>query len=253
MKAIAGERNGDDKMKTIRRILPIHQRTIIFLLSSCAMCLVAAADRDGFVDHFDVPKENFASVGRNDYCVVEPGWVMVLEGKEEGENARLVVTVLDATKTIDGVETRVIEERETVKGQLSEVSRNFVAVDKTTRDVYYFGEETDTYKDGKIVDHEGSWQAGKDGAHFGLLLPAKPKVGQKFYQEIAPKVAMDRVEVQSVTDTVQVSTGNFDKCLKTEETSPLEPDSKEHKFYAPGVGLLIDGDLKLVRCGSIGK
>jgi hypothetical protein len=218
---------------------------LVVLSSHFAM----AAD-DKFVDQFDVPKDRFTSQGKNSYCIVEPGWYMVFEGTEDGKKARLMVTVLDDTRMIDGVETRIVEERETVDGQLSEVSRNFVAVDKTTNDIYYFGEETDNYKDGKLVDHDGSWQAGKDGTRFGLFMPAQPKVGQKFFQELAPKVAMDRVEILSVNDTVEVPAGRFDNCVKTEETSPLEPESREIKFYAPGIGLLVDGGLKLVRCGK---
>jgi hypothetical protein len=230
-----------------------HGLIIVFLSISSAWAVPATTQAGGFADHFDVPKENFTSSGRNDYFVLEPFWQMTLEGKEDGEKARLIVTVLNKTKTIDGVETRIVEERETVNDKLSEVSRNYFAIDKTTNDAYYFGEETDTYKDGKVADHEGSWEAGKDGATFGLFMPAKPKVGQKFYQENAPKVAMDRVEVLSVRDKVNIQAGTFDGCLKTEETSPLEPDAKEHKLYAPGVGLLVDGGLQLVRCGSLNK
>jgi hypothetical protein len=86
--------------------------------------------------------------------------------------------VLDETKTIDNVETRVIEERETLGGEPVEVSRNFFAIDKHTHDVYYFGEEVDEYKDGKIASHGGAWESGKNGAHYGLALPAEPKVGR---------------------------------------------------------------------------
>src|SRR3954454_6693512 len=84
-----------------------------------------AADKEGFVDSFDVKKENFASTGRNDYFILEPGFKATYEGKEDGKNARLVITVLQETKTVDGVETRVMEERETQDDQLVEVSRNF--------------------------------------------------------------------------------------------------------------------------------
>jgi hypothetical protein len=107
----------------------------------------------------------------------------------------------------------------------------------------------DEYKEGKIVRHGGSWRAGEKGARFGLFMPAAPKVGQKFYQEIAPKVAMDRVEIASVSETAEVPAGRFHTCVKTNETTPLEPGALEHKLYAPNVGLISDGDLKLVRHG----
>src|SRR6185295_19521375 len=102
----------------------------------------------------------------------------------------LTVTILPDTITIDGVKCGILEEKETKDGKLIEISRNFFATDPATGDVYYFGEDVDNYKDGKIVDHESAWHAGEKGAKFGLMIGAKPAVGDKFYQEIAPKVAM---------------------------------------------------------------
>jgi hypothetical protein len=83
-------------------------------------------------------------------------------------------TVLNETKTVDGVECRVVEERETKDGKLVEVSRNYFAIGKRTNSVYYFGEDVDIYKDDKVVSHEGAWLAGKNGARFGLMMPGLP-------------------------------------------------------------------------------
>lgn len=216
---------------------------------SFALAGLARAEQDGFVDSFNVNAENFTSIGKNDYFILEPGYQHAYEGTEDGMPAKLIITVLEKTKKIDGVETRIIEERESAGGKLTEVSRNYYAVDKTNNNVYYFGEEVDIYKNGKVVDHEGAWQSGKDGAHYGLFMPAKPEVGQKYYQELAPEKAMDRFEVKSVSEQMKVPAGEFTGCLKTEETSPLEPKVTEAKYYAPGVGLIIDGGLKLVKHG----
>jgi hypothetical protein len=205
---------------------------------------------DGFKKDFNVKTENFSSTGRNDYFVLEPNFQQVFKGEDEGKPAELIITVLDETKSVDGVETRIVEERESSGGKLVEVSRNYFAVDKRTSDVYYFGEEVDMYgKDGAIKNHEGSWESGKDGAHYGMFMPAKPKVGQKFYQEIAPGKAMDRFEIVSLSDKKKVPAGEFDHVLKSKETTPLEPNTTEYKYYAPGAGLLIDGDVKLTKYG----
>jgi hypothetical protein len=150
---------------------------------------------------------------------------------------------------VDGVETRVVEERESIAEQLKEVSRNYFAADKTSGDVYYFGEDVDVYKDGKVSSHGGSWHSGEGGAHYGLFVPAHPRVGQKFYQEVAPRVAMDRCEVMNLDEKMETPAGKFDRCLKTRETTPLEPDDQEYKVYAPKVGLLSDGSLRLVKYG----
>ena len=69
----------------------------------------------------------------------------------------------------------------------------------------------------------------------------------KFYQELAPKVAMDRFEIVSTTEKKKVPAGGFENVLKTKETSTLEPDSAEFKLYAPEVGLITDGGLELVK------
>lgn len=219
-------------------------RTIALLAA-----LIPALGQDPpYQDAFTLDKADFASSGRNPYFILEPGHQLVLEDPVRKEV--LVVTVLEDVKIIDGVETRVVEERETVDGQLKEVSRNFFAIDRRTKDLYYFGEDVDDYKDGKVVGHGGAWIHGEKGARFGLFLPGAPAVGQRYYQEIAPGLAMDRAEVVSVSETYTTPAGTFEKVLKTLETSALEADERSTKHYAPGVGLLQDGRLKLVRHGK---
>ena len=191
---------------------------------------------------FAADKANLVDTGRNTYFILEPGYRLTFgHGKDT-----LVVTVLDETKVVDGVKTRIIEERETSGGQLAEVSRNFFAIDKTTNDVYYFGEDVDEYKNGKVTGHEGSWLAGVNGARFGLMMPANPKTGDRYYQELAPKVAMDRAEIISVTETAKVPAGTYNNVLHTRESSAVESGS-EDKWYAPDVGLIKDAEFVLAK------
>jgi hypothetical protein len=95
----------------------------------------------------DPPLENcnFASTGKNDYFILEPGYQIILEGEEDGKELQLIMTVLNETKIVDGVETRVVEERETEGGNLVEVSRNFFAICSPTNNAIYFGEEVDMH------------------------------------------------------------------------------------------------------------
>jgi hypothetical protein len=109
----------------------------------------------------------------------------------------------------------------------------------------------DEYKDGKVVGHSGSWLAGRNGAKFGLMMPGVPLLKGRFYQEVAPKVALDRAEIIGLGVTIKTPAGEFKNCLKVEESTPLEPGKKEYKVYAPGVGLVLDGDLKLVKYGRV--
>lgn len=224
-----------------------------FIALPALLACIVAADDQGFEDRFDVKSDSFISTGRSDFFILEPNHQHVYEGVEDGKSVRLVITVQPETKQIDGVETRIVEERESLGESLVEVSRNYFAIDRTTGDVYYFGEDVDEYRNGKVVGHSGGWHSGEKGARYGLFIPAKPRVGQKFYQEIAPKVAMDRAEIVSVSETVTVPAGTFENCIKIRESTPLEPGTAEHKLYARGVGLLTDGELKLVKHGPMSK
>jgi hypothetical protein len=203
----------------------------------------AAAVQVKFQDSFNVDKGAFLDKGSNTYMILEPGYKLILA---DGKNT-LTITVLGETKVVDGVQTRIVEERETKGGKLEEVSRNYFAFDKTAGDIYYFGEDVDIYDaKGNITGHEGSWLSGVKDAKFGLMMPGKPKVGNRYQQEVAPGVAMDRAEVISVTEKVKVPAGTFKNCLKTIESSGLEKGVEE-KLYAPGVGLLKDGGFKLAK------
>ena len=216
-----------------------------------AVCAAVAGQAAGqkpepdWQQSFPVSPGDLATIGENPYLILKPGYQLTLEGRESGRTVRLVVSVLDETKVVGGIEARVVEERETDNGALVEVSRNYMAIHKTTHDVYYLGEDVDVYKGGKVANHEGAWLHGTGGAKLGLLMPGAPVVGQRYYQEVAPKVAMDRAEVVSVSERVTTPAGTFEKCLKTEESTPLEP-GREFKLYAPGIGLITDGSLVLI-------
>ena len=198
-----------------------------------------------FTEDFLMEKSDMAPTGRNPYFILEPGFRSVYKGGDTD----LIITVLNETKTVDGVETRIVEGRESEAGELIEVSRNYFAISKRNNSVFYFGEDVDIYKNGKITDHGGSWLAGVNGAKAVVAIPGIALIGACYYQEVAPKVAMDRAEIISVTETMTTPAGKFDKVLKVQETTPLE-SGKEYKYYAPGVGLIKDGDVVLVRYGK---
>jgi len=209
-------------------------------LVACGSAMTADQSEQPWRDRFDVNKADLLPTGTNAYITMQPGRILKLaHGKDT-----LTVTILPDTQVIDGVTTGVLEERETKNGRLVEVSRNFMATHKSTGDVYYFGEDVDNYKNGKIANHESAWRAGTKGARFGLMIPAAPTVGAKFYQEIAPKVAMDRVEVVSTNETVKTPAGTFEHCVHLRETTPLERDIS-HKYYAPGIGIIKDDEFEL--------
>ena len=223
----------------------------ILILLTCANVL--AQNKTGskqFTQSFMQDSCSFETTGRNPYFILEPGYQLVLEGMEGKDKIKLVITVLNETKKIGNIETRIVEENESANGNTVEISRNYFAFCKQSNSVFYFGEEVDMYKNDKIINHEGAWAA-EGNNKAGVLMPGIILLGSRFYNEIAPGVAMDRVEIISVTETLQTPAGIFINCLKTEETSPLEPKAKEYKVFAPGIGLIKDGGLLLTKYGFI--
>lgn len=227
---------------------PYHfLQTLSFLTIAFTLVTTLAASAQKGIpgqwqDDFPVDRKELKSFGQNTYFILEPGYQLRLAGGREA----LVITVLDETKLVDGVETRVVEERESRDGKPIEISRNYFAIDPRTGNVYYFGEEVDIYRGDSVVRHEGAWLAGAGDARFGLMMPGRIEKRMRYYQEIAPGVAMDRAEVVSVTASIRTPAGAFTRCLKTVETTPLEPGEKEYKYYAPGIGIVCDGQMKLV-------
>jgi len=209
--------------------------------ATIAVGAVATQDKEGpvYTDSFLVDEKDLASTGRNPYFILEPGYQLYFESEDMKET--LTVTVLEETKKIGNIETRIVEEREVEDGKVKELSRNYFAICKRTNSVYYFGE-----------DAGGAWLHGEKGARFGLMMPGTPLVGGRYYQEVAPGAAMDRSEILSVTETFKTPAGKFENVLKTLETTPLEPKERAFKHYAPGVGLIQDGNLKLVKFGRKG-
>jgi len=187
------------------------------------------------------------TTGSNPYFILEPGFRLVLEGGTEV----LVITVLDEIIEVDGIQTRVVEERESKDGELTEISRNFFAICEQTNDVYYFGEEVDMYRGGELSSHSGAWRSGEGDAKYGLIMPGAPRVGMKYYQELAPGVAMDRAEIISLDETFSTPAGEFTNSLRTKEGSALNPLEMEFKTYAPGIGLIQDEKLLLTEHGFI--
>ena len=237
-------------------LLPLRLAALTGLVAAgLALALVApAAAKDkpapataaAWQDDFGVAACTLASTGRNDYFVLEPGHQLVLEGG----GVKLQITVLDETKVINGVTTRVVEEREWNKGQLHELSRNYYAFCPTTKDVLHFGEDVEVAgKDGKLVKDAGTWLAGSNGNRPGLVIPGTPRVGMRYFQEIAPGVTLNRGEVISLTETCRTAAGSFSQCMKIRGTSGLDAKKLEYKYYAPQIGLVRDENLRLIRHG----
>ncbi|MEW5957926.1 MAG: hypothetical protein AB1801_09400 [Chloroflexota bacterium] len=235
-------------IKLIQKLNLVFTSTALLMaLISCANALsqVNTSSQD-WQEEFNIANRKLTHTGESKYFILSPGFQTILAS----QNEKLTITVLDETKEINGITTRVVEEREEKNGELIEISRNFFAIDPETGDVFYFGEEVDDYKNGQIASHSGAWIAYENENKPGLIMPGTPVVGMKYYQELAPGVAMDRAEVIRMAETFKAPAGEFENCLVTEESSAIE-SARERKTYAPGIGLVQDQSLLLVSYGYI--
>ncbi len=196
-------------------------------------------DDDGDGEDFD-PKDFVRGVN-HPYFPLPPGTAWSYE-KETDEGLETVeVRVLHDTKNILGVRATVVRDQVFVDGELKEDTFDWYGQDEDGN-VWYLGEDTKEYEDGKVVSTAGSWEAGKDGATPGFIMLAHPRRGNEYAQEVAPGVAEDRAEVISLRRTVRVPAGRFRDCLQTLETTPLDPNAREFKYYARDIGLVLVTD-----------
>ena len=172
----------------------------------------------------------------NPYWPMAPGDKWVYRETDSGSEQRVEVTVTDKTKMIaNGIEARVVHDVVTEDGQLVEVTDDWYAQDRAGN-VWYLGEETAEYENGKVTTRSGSFEAGVDGAQPGIIMPANPRDGMAYRQEYYEGEAEDKAEVLSTEEKVEVPFGYFEGALLTKDLVPLEPRVSEYKLYARDVG-----------------
>jgi hypothetical protein len=180
-----------------------------------------------------------------------PGTLYTYEGEieDDGETILETVKVLVTfdTKEILGIPCTVVRDTVFEDDVLIEDTFDWYAQD-TDGNVWYMGEFSTEYEyddEGNVigVDHGGSWEAGVDGAQPGFLMEANPLVGDHYYQEYYVSEAEDEAEVLSVDELVSIALGDFDPVLQTLETTALEPDVQEFKYYALGLGNILVEEL----------
>jgi hypothetical protein len=162
---------------------------------------------------------------------------------EKGEVQDVVVVATTETKKLaNGVTARVVRDTVRSEGEVVEDTFDWYAQD-SAGNVWYMGEDTAEFENGKIASRAGSFEAGAGGALPGILLPAKPQVGQKYRQEYLKGEAEDNGEVLGLNQLVEVPTGRYSGALLTRDTSKLEPDVVEYKLYAPDIGPVLAVDI----------
>jgi len=224
------------------------KRSVLLALSAnCIMLLVAACDgraaqtvrspETPYAPAID-PADFIAEIN-NPYMPLVPGTTYVYDGNTEKGNEHNEVVVSPETRLILGVTCVVVKDQVMVDGVLEEATLDWYAQDRQGN-VWYFGEDSNEYKDGVVVSAKGSWEAGVNGAMPGIVMKAAPAVGDTYRQEYYEGEAEDWAEVLSLSESATVTTGSYSEVLMTNEWSALDsPPVYEHKYYAKGIGFIM--------------
>ncbi len=187
----------------------------------------------------DFDAADFVSGAGNPFMPLVPGTTFIYEKATDEGTEVVVVEVTHDTVEILGVTCIVVHDTESLDGELLEDTFDWFASDEDGN-VWYFGEDSTEYEDGLPVSTEGSWEAGVDGALPGIVMLGDPQAGDLYREEFLCGEAEDEAIVVSLDASVDVPYGSFDNCLRTENFTRLEPGAHEDKYYAPGVGLVLE-------------
>ncbi len=229
-------------------------RSLTLLAALATLGLAACGDDDGESgsaaatlpqgsEPANLDPAEFTTEIDNPYWPMTPGSRWVYRELEGNAEQRVVVTVRDETKMIaNGVEARVVRDTVTENGEPIEITDDWYAQD-AEGNIWYLGEDTAEYENGKLTTRAGSFEAGVDGAKAGVVMPANPEPGLAYRQEYYKDEAEDEGEVLSLEEMAEVPYGHFTDVLMTKDLVPTEPKVLEHKFYAEGVGPVLTMDI----------
>jgi hypothetical protein len=182
---------------------------------------------------------DFSTTIDNPYFPLEPGTSFHFEGTTSLGHETDTVTVTNKTVDVMGVRCVVVKDAVETNGSLTELTFDWYAQD-VNGNVWYFGEDSHELSGGAVTSSYGSWRAGVDGAKPGVVMPAHPKEGLTYRQEYLVGEAEDMARVLKLNQQASVPYGSFDGLVLTQDWSPLEPTVIEHKFYAKGLGLIME-------------
>lgn len=208
---------------------------------STAATTAAAATQNVTDKDYDRTKFSHSTQVSNKWFPLRPGTQFVYSGQinQDGERVehRVVFTVTDLTKVIDGVPNVVLYDLDYNAGELAEAELAFHAQDDNGN-VWNMGEYPEEYEAGKFTGAPDTWITGLAGARAGIIMRAQPRVGTPSYlQGWAPAIDFnDTAKVLEAGQRTCVPVSCYDDVLVTDEWNPDEPNAHQQKFYAPGVG-----------------
>jgi hypothetical protein len=233
------------------------KRLVALLAAGLSVVVTISCSRSGGFDNLmdigvcDPGSAEFTLEIDNPFFPLVPGTRTVLEGEGASGNELVRITVLDEMESVAGVDTRVVEEYEAIDGRVVEVSRNYFA-QTSDGTVCYFGEDVDIYDvDGNVSSHGGAWRADGETNIPGIFMPADLEIDQAFQQEIAPGIAEDQAKVVALGEVTEVPAGTYEETATLQDRNPLD-GSQDEKVYASGIGLIVDGPVRMTEFTSGG-
>jgi hypothetical protein len=227
-----------------------RKRFVALVAAGLSGFLTISCSRSGGFDNLmsigvcDPGSAEFTLEIDNPFFPLVPGTRTVLEGEGASGNELVRISVLDEVESVAGVETRVVEEYESIDGQVVEISRNYFS-QTSDGTVCYFGEDVDIYdSEGNVSSHGGAWRADGDANIPGIFMPAELAIDQAFQQEIAPGIAEDQAKVVALGEVTEVPAGTYEDTATLQDRNPLD-GSQDEKVYASGVGLIVDGPTRM--------
>ena len=222
-----------------------HRVTALIAITAAALVGVAPLAGAGAKSPYDpnIDPTKFVGTIDNPYFPLVPGTRWVYEGDTDEGRERVEVEVTNETKQVAGIAATVVRDRAFVDGALVEDTFDWFAQDRAGN-VWYLGEATQEFEDGKPTTKKGSWEAGVEGAKPGIIMPAQPRTGRSYRQEYLKGEAEDEATIVKVDAKAFVPYGGFTAAVKTKDYTRLEPKLLEHKWYAPLVGLVAENTVR---------
>ena len=190
-----------------------------------------------------IDPQDFTNEVDNPFFPLKPGSKWTYEGMTDEGLERIAVEVTDKKKQVMGIDTVVVRDVVTLEGDVIEDTFDWYAQD-AEGNVWYMGEDTTAYEDGEEPSKEGSWEAGVDGALPGIQMPADAEIGVVYRQEYLKGEAEDTGEVIELDKQAKTKVETFTDTVITEDINPFEPDVVENKYYARGVGFVLEQKVK---------
>jgi hypothetical protein len=235
----AGSRRRNDMMKMQR----IASLALVVLAGIGLLAGYGPGATAGSTPRAGIDPADFTNPKPNPYFPLKPGTVSILRGSEEGGRLVNRTTITSSTKVIQGVRTTVVNDVLFADGLLLEKTTDWYAPDNSGT-VWYFGERTAVYnKEGQVVSREGSWQAGVRGGVAGIIMPANPKPTDAYRQELYTGHAEDQGWIVARHQVIRVPFGKLREVVRSYEWTRLEPGVVSVKFYARGLGLVLEKDV----------